>query len=110
MKEYILKYKNYEIGKIIQTDEDFPNLFGKFELTKNELPKEIMDYIYYSIKFSKLLEEDEKKWEEYMKKNEKKYIQIINSKEWYLVDNSGKNENILVPIIGDNSITWRWDY
>jgi|WetSurMetagenome_2_1015567.scaffolds.fasta_scaffold1570362_1 hypothetical protein len=109
MNKYKLFYDNILIGNIIQSDENFPNLYGKFEIDNRNLPDYLIDYLNYSNKCSELFEEDEKKWLKYIDKNESKYNDLIESNKWYLTDESGKINKILIPIIGKNDITWRWN-
>ena len=45
MKKYVLKHNSTDIGIIIQSDQDFPNLFGAIKITNDNLPQEILNYI-----------------------------------------------------------------
>ncbi len=109
MNRYRLFHKDHNIGAVKQKDADFPNCSGEFEPGADELPDEIRNYIAYSVELERLLNVDEKLWLEYMEANEQRHEDLIKSEEWYLIDDGGKKEKILVPIIGKNTVTWRWD-
>lgn len=109
MKKYDLFFQDIMIGKTTVKEYDFPSCFGEFELTNMNLPEHINDYISYSIEAQKLMEHDESEWEKFMEANEYKYADLIESEDWYLIDEQGKKEEILVPIFEENGITWRWN-
>lgn len=109
---YQLFFDDHQIGTITKKDEDFLNLFGTYDLlasTEKAHPF-IFQYIQYSIQASMLMGEDEKKWEEFMEKEESKYMDLIETENWHLIDENGKTHKILVPIFHyNNEIIWRWN-
>ena len=111
--KYRLYHKDYEIGIINQLDQDFPNLFGKYELNEN-LEQEntlISQYVEYSVHASILMETNEEKWQDFMEKGDPKFIDLIESENWKLIDEKEKTHKILIPNFCDKKeIVWRWDF
>jgi hypothetical protein len=106
-KKYKLIYQDIEVGTIHQTQPPTP--FGIFELTNQQLPQYLFDFIEYSFECDELFEKDEEKWLKYIEKNEHYHLDIIESDDWYLSDEVGNMIKILVPIVGKDNINWRLD-
>lgn len=113
LKQYILIYKNYELGTVAELSSEWPRPSGTVELNyglkdlNGELST-IFDYFIFSIKSCDLLENNP--YEEYVQfvdENESEFLDIINSKEWYLRDTFGKEHRIVIPIVAENNeIVW----
>ncbi|WP_044213543.1 hypothetical protein [Flammeovirga sp. OC4] len=111
--EYKLYFDNDQVGIIEQKDADFPNLFGKYKVLPSIEEKQVLiyKYIQYSVKASNLMEEDEMKWQDFIKQEESKYIELIESEKWILIDQNGEIHKILIPNFCDkNEIVWRWNF
>lgn len=110
--KYKLFFQENEVGTILKVDEDFPNLFGRYELSQNLVKQEtiISEYVKYSVEASKLMESDETKWLEFIDNKESQFTDLIESEEWKLVDEYGKIHKIMIPNFCDkNEIVWRWN-
>jgi len=95
----------------VQTDEDFPNLSGRYELSVpvEELPGLLPAYIAYSLEATRLLLEDEKAYEALEERTGNAFTALIESEAWRLVDEQGKEHKVLVPeFCPDQEIVWRW--
>ncbi len=99
---YTLYHQDQMIGKVTLVEQDFPNLFGVYELHQLAEENPIAEYINYSVKANKLMNEDEAKWIEFAEKEELKFIDLIESDDWKLVDEIGNTHKIMIPNFGDN--------
>ena len=111
-----MKYKLYFNGNVVGTvsheDENFPNLFGRYDILPSfeQQGGLVNEFIKYSVEASMLMEEDQNKWQEFMEAEEPKFIELIESDRWILVDESGEIHNILIPnFCSNNEIVWRWN-
>jgi hypothetical protein len=68
----------------------------------------ILDYINSSIKYSKLVETGtEQELEFFVQNEESKYIELIESEYWSIVDSEGLFHSILAPLFQeDNILVW----
>ena len=112
-KKYTLLYKNYEIGVVTELNSEWPRPSGIIELNAglkelNEETRFLFDYFNYSIKASYLLENSStEEYNRFCEDNESKYLSLIDSQNWTLLDKSGKKNSIVIPILsGDNEIVW----
>ncbi len=111
--QYRLFYQDVEIGRVIQEDKDFPNLFGTFlPIVENDqppLPDMIQQYIAYSIAADQLMQEGkQEEWGKFAGDNEPRFLDLIESDDWHLMD-GGTVEPILIPnFCQNNGIVWRW--
>jgi hypothetical protein len=112
-KKYNLVYKNYEIGVVTELSSEWPRPSGTIELNDalkglNEEIESLYNYFDYSIKASELLENNtQEEYNKYCEENEFKYLNLIDSKEWFLIDESGKRNNIVIPFFYENNeIVW----
>lgn len=110
MKEYKLYFKELLIGLIKLIDGDFPNVYGKFVKSQNVLPENILNYINYSIKADEIWEKSEEEWEAFMLVNEINFIDLIESEDWYLVDENGLREKIVIPNFCKDGVVLKWDF
>ncbi len=104
---YSLFHRNIE-----QRNEDFPNLSGFFKANdgNNGKHKLVDEYINYSIESDALFSDDENNWLEFIEREESKYIELIESEVWKLVDENGKIHKILIPnFLDKNEIIFRWN-
>ena len=110
-KKYTLIHKDIEVARVTELYQDFPNLSGNYMLSEH-LENEnsfLFQYVEYSIKSDILMEENYGEWEKFSEKEEIKYIDLIESKHWFLVDKTGKKHKIVIPLFYNNNyIGWRW--
>ena len=108
---YQLFFGDKELGSIQLIDQDFPNLFGHYQLvsTIKEDTGIITQYINHSIKASILMESDEEAWLALIAKEEDQFLELIESDAWKLIDSKGEEHNILIPnFCNKNEVIWRW--
>jgi len=107
-----LFFGDVELGEVTRENGDFPNCFGRFRPSlKQDMPairEEIQRYIDYSIEADRLAQHDPTECDCFTATNEHKFLQLIDSDDWYLVDEQGKRSRILVPNFGTEGIGWRW--
>jgi|GEM_PF-2411287 hypothetical protein len=113
LKKYKLVYRNYEIGTVTELSNEWPRPSGIIELNDgfkelNEETKSLYDYFDYSKKVTELLENrSEEEYNKYCEENEFKYLKLIDSSEWFLIDQTGKRNNIVIPFFYENNeIVW----
>jgi hypothetical protein len=112
--KFRLFYKDIEIAILKLLDSDFPNLYGHYEMSRDfdcTSPKHklLNDYIDFSIRSNELLDEDEAQYEAYLKKNENQFMDLIESEEWYLINEDKERRSILAAnFLNDEHIIWRW--
>jgi hypothetical protein len=111
--KFRLFYRDIEIATIKLLDSDFPNQFGHYEMNRDldwTKPKYkfLNDYIDFSIKCNELLDGDEVQYEAYLNKNANQFTDMIESEEWYLIDEFQERRSILAPnFLNDEHIIWR---
>jgi len=115
MKKFELYWREVNIGSLVETNWDMRS-FGIISLKLDSLPKtfeneRLADFINHTIKASILIEEgDEEGYDELIKIEEIKFLDLINTTDWYLVDDKDEKIIILCPIFHeDNGVTWMID-
>lgn len=113
LKKYKLIYKAYEIGMVTELSSEWPRPSGTIELNEslkevNAETKFIFDYFDFSINAAAILENgDHEEYGRYCMEHEFQFLELIDSKDWFLIDDSGKKNNIIVPILSENNeIVW----
>ncbi|MFT6338832.1 MAG: hypothetical protein ACJATI_005611 [Halioglobus sp.] len=115
MKKYKLYLQNIEIGTLTETNWDmrsYGNIQFKFNY-KEEIPNNshLSDFIKHSIQASNYLKEGDEKNYSRMCEEETKYLDLINSSDWRLINGEGEKIKILCPMFHENNeITWQRDY
>ena len=114
-QRYQLFYNELLVGEVIELYREFPSLWGRYRLYSfnepNELIKRIQSYVEYSIEADRIAQEDEDTWHEFAGQRESQFQELIDSGDWFLVDEEGNRHNILVPIFcQDNGVIWRWSH
>jgi hypothetical protein len=109
---YQLLYKDHVIADVTAEDSDFPSFFGKYtlspELDHIGAMTHVLSYIDYSVRVWPLIEEDRTDEIDYEVEN--KFIDLIDSEDWWLLDENGEKTGILIPVFcTDNGINWRLD-
>jgi hypothetical protein len=107
-----LYHKNLKIAMVTQKDFEFPNFFGEFTLFEFDKQTQenllIKNYIEYSIKESSLLEDSEEEWLKFFEEEEAKFEVLIDSEDWYFINESGEKIKILTPTFrAGNELMWR---
>lgn len=113
-KEFTLYFGDIRVGTIVQTDSDFPSIFGSYRIElpedENAVHRHIHNYIKYSIEAWRLMMIDDSEggdWDHYQSEHEMKYIDLIESNDWRLVSGT-RTIRILIPIFGtDGEVNWR---
>lgn len=112
-KTYTLLYKSYSLGTVTELSSEWPRPSGTVELDivlkeLNDDTKHLFAYIDYSIKAALLLENrPEEEYDKYVEENESQYLDLIDSKDWFMLDENGKRNNIVIPIFSENNeIVW----
>src|SRR5262245_9124716 len=115
MKRYVLLYGDVEIGEVVEQDSDFPNCFGKWspstKADQSELRSHIQAYFEYSEHADSLMTPDvTPAWEAYTEEREHEFLDLIESSQWSLRDDSGTKHPLLVPrfCVG-RALVWRYD-
>ena len=114
--EFKLCFADIEIAEVQHKESDFPNDFGSWTplplSVDVELHRHLREYIAYSIESSRLLDETNAgpEWEDFIGREESRYLDLIEAETWYLVDSSGGRTSILIPIFHhDGGLVWRWN-
>lgn len=112
-KKYKLFYKEYEIGIVTELSDEWPRPSGIIKLSStlkelNEETKLLYDYFDFSIKAAAILENgSDEDYQEFCSNNEYKYLEMIESEEWFLLDHSGNKINVAIPVLAEhNEIIW----
>jgi hypothetical protein len=109
--KYDLCFGESRLASVTRTGADFPNLWGEFRLKESiredDRLRHVVDYIDYSIRTAPLAEADQQ--DDARNAEEEKFIDLIDSNQWFLVDEKGQREPILIPIFhSEREIGWRW--
>jgi hypothetical protein len=111
-EEFKLYYKDIFLGTVLTTDAEFPSISGKIEFDSdfldNKKNKELLDFIDYSIESTDKVIGDQKKYEEFIDKEDLKHQAIIDSMDWILVSDNRNRTKILVPVFfRDKEVNFR---
>jgi len=114
MKKYELYWQRIDIGSLTETNWDMRSsgdILFKFNFFEASPESALLaDYIKHSIKASTYLDEGDEENYNRMCEEEAKYLDLIHSSDWRLVNDKGKTVKILCPIFHDNNeITWQID-
>ena len=100
-------WKETEIARVEAEGGDFPTFFGRFTLCEN-IPANTMSYVDFCERTWPLIE-DGKFTDEYYEE-EALYIDLIENNEWWLENEKGQKEPILIPVFCTNrEVNWRLD-
>ena len=120
-ERYLLFYQDLELGEVTEEDADFPGASGTIRLNEKRdnapLRNKIQQYIEYSIAESEFVEEKMSAEQQTRHKehslrysNGKIFLDLIESDDWFLV-NERERRPILIPVFCDeNSIVWRENF
>ena len=114
-KRYRLYYDTLELGEVTEEYSDFPNSWGAFRangaIEDSGVDRKIQDYIVYSIAADRLMQSGaEAEWERLVAANESRFLNLIESNLWYLLEGE-KREAIMIPnFCQDDQIVWRWNF
>lgn len=115
MKKYDLYWKETHIGSVTETNWDMRSS-GDILYTFNVMADKqenvhLADFIKHSIKASNYLDEGDDDNYTKMCEEETKFLDLINTSDWYLKNEKGETVKILCPIFHDNNeITWQECY
>lgn len=106
---YKLYLNNQLIGSIVNVATDFSSESGiiKFD-SEFEMSEHFKSYINFCIRCSQLLiNGSQNDYESYIDLEENKFIDYIDSTDWYLIDTYDIKRTILVPFFcSETEITW----
>ena len=110
---YRLLYDAIDVGQVTHTDGDFPSCFGTWipkPLDEEDpVQKHVCRYIEYSIESMRLLDAEDPTWEEFAQREEEAFLDLISSECWWLVEPTGTQIPILVPLFrSSGELTWRY--
>ncbi|MGB1295934.1 MAG: DUF1266 domain-containing protein [Flavobacteriales bacterium] len=109
LNTYELFYGEEKIGTVDHLYKDFLNHSGIYELQDN-LSSLVKEYIEFSIQCGELIDYDNDRYEKYLQEHEQKFMEIIQSDDWYFIHPNGEEIKILVPnFCSNNEIVWRWN-
>ena len=116
MKNYELYWKEIHIGSLTETNWDMRSsgdILYHFDFSSEDSENSFLAAsIRHSIKASTYFDEigDDEIYSQ-MCEEEEQYLDIINSSDWYLLNDKGETIKILCPIFHDNNeITWQQDF
>ncbi|AXB57992.1 hypothetical protein [Flavobacterium fluviale] len=115
MNKFELYWRDLNIGSIVKTYfdmRDFGIISYKFDyLAEPSENKHLADFIKHSIRSSILIEEgDEEENAESAEIEEREFLDLINTTDWYLINEKGERKIILCPMFHeDDGITWMID-
>lgn len=109
---YKLVFGGVHLGDVTQVDADFPNLFGIFQPANAsdhpEVRRRIDEYVGYSVEADRLTDEPGK-YDAYAEENEARFLDLIESEDWWMEDERGQRSPTLIPnFCRDSGIVWRW--
>ena len=109
---YKLFYGDVHLGDITEEDADFPNLFGTFQPSDAsdhpETRRRIDEYVGYSVEADRLIDEPDV-YDTFVEAHEERFLDLIESEDWWLEDGRGQRSPILVPnFCRDSGVVWRW--
>ncbi len=114
-KKYDLYWEELKIGTVTETDWDMRS-FGTIVYAFDYLaePSEnphLSEFIKAAIQASNyLMEGDEENYHKISIEEEKRYLDLIEDANWYLVNSKNETIKILCPLFHDNNtITWQED-
>jgi hypothetical protein len=119
-ERYDLHFGSLRVGVVTQTDSDFPNLWGAIvydaALVKPRAGKaaRFAKFLALNRESTRLVdmehEHDTSREQAAINAELEGFADYIESQDWHLVDERGRELPILCPIFrGDGEIVWRWD-
>ena len=118
---YNLHFGSLKLGMVTETDSDFPNLWGDIVYDRS-LAEPRTDELFRLARFVALNREatrltdleDEPSMgagqESVIAERDTQYTDYIESDDWHLIDEQGRELPILCPILrGTAEIVWRWN-
>ncbi len=102
-----LFFQNELVAFLSESQIEWPRSDSIYEIHK-ELRSELIDYIQSSIDYSILVDKNDEEAMQYHVDNvEIKFTHLINSDEWFIVDNIDKKHKILAPMFHlENIMVW----
>ncbi len=111
MKNFELFLKDIHIGSITETNWDMRSS-GDINYHFNYLnPSDrLAEFIRLSIRYSECLESGTEEELEEISKEEKQFMELINSQDWFILNKNKEKTKILCPVFHEgNEITWQID-
>ena len=103
-RRYDLWFGEWQLASVTRTGGDFPNLWGEFQLKEgireDDRIRHVVDYIDFSIRTAPLVHADQQDDAWYAEEDD--FSDLIESNQWFLVDEKGQREPILIPIFIPN--------
>jgi hypothetical protein len=118
-RSYLLFHGLLKIGVVTEDDADFPNMFGAIAYEpwilepRDPDEKRLARFVELNCESTRLVDlEDEVDTSAESEKIDAElgqYQDLVESEEWWLVDDVGKKVPILCPMLRTSEIVWRWD-
>jgi len=110
---YALFYRGVKLGRIALTDRVSPGRAGTLTpetaSDRPEIRRRVRDYMQFRIEADRLARDSPHSLEEFLDLTEPGFSDVINSMEWYLVDDQGDRLGILAPTFSpDGTVRWNW--
>lgn len=112
-RDYTLFHRGVNLGRIALSDRVSPNLAGTLtpETASDhaEIRRRVRDYMQFRIEADRLARDSPHSLEEFLNLTEPGFSDVINSVEWYLVDDHGDRLGIHAPTFyPDGTVRWKW--
>jgi len=111
-QSYALFYRGVKLGRIAMSDRVSPNRVGTLtpETASDhpEIRRRVRDYMQFRIEADRLARDSPHSLEEFLNLTEPGFSDVMNSVEWYLVDDQGDRLGILAPTFSpDGTVRWK---
>lgn len=111
---YRLFYGEMEVGEVTEEDADFPNLFGRFVPTgsgSGAAWDRLQEYVRNSVAADLLGDESAEAQSDFVVEYESRFLDLIESDDWYLLDEGGRTFPVLLPtFLREGGMVWRWNF
>lgn len=119
-EQYDLYFGFLKVGGVTQSHSDFPNLWGSvayepwLSSPRSPVEEHLVRFVALSEESSRLIEvehevDNSREQAVVDAEMEAKYMDLIESEEWWLVDREGREMPILCPIFSEGGLVWAWD-
>ncbi len=120
-QRYDLYFGSLKVGVVTQTDSDFPNLWGSITYEPTVLKRQsaetsrlarFVELNRESTRLADLEDQQEasREQEAVSAELEANFMDYVESEDWLLIDERGRELPILCPILRDpGEIVWRWN-
>lgn len=102
-----LYFENELVASLSDSYIEWPRSQSIYKINA-KVRSELIDYIQQCLDYSILLDKsDENAMKKHVATEELKFLHLINSEEWFLIDQNDKKHEILVPMFHpENCVVW----